>query len=253
MNKKDIVIIIGVMLVVILGSIIFVNSNNKSNNMENLDSYSIYDENGNVTNVMQGTLIQKEVIETISNTKIQGIVESSHNGYIYIFNGQHFGEYGFEMKEYTRANIDNRKQECIDYYTSEKYDTSYIQDGDLIFCTGDLKKYSTGDDDFDTKDNPIIVLKEKDYNNLKRKTINNAKTGTITVGEYYDISNEVYIKYDISDKEYKLPFVLKFNIDNETKIVGNLEREKKIKVQYKNLNAPINELELKTIEVVEKQ
>lgn len=170
-----------------------------------------------------------------------------------IFNGQHFGEYGFEMKEYTRANIDNRKQECIDYYTSEKYDTSYIQDGDLIFCTGDLKKYSTGDDDFDTKDNPIIVLKEKDYNNLKRKTINNAKTGTITVGEYYDISNEVYIKYDISDKEYKLPFVLKFNIDNETKIVGNLEREKKIKVQYKNLNAPINELELKTIEVVEKQ
>lgn len=82
MNKKDIVIIIGVMLVVILGSIIFVNSNNKSNNMENLDSYSIYDENGNVTNVMQGTLIQKEVIETISNTKIQGIVESSHNGYI---------------------------------------------------------------------------------------------------------------------------------------------------------------------------
>ncbi len=249
MNKKVIVIIICVMLGLVLGVVLSVN--NESNDREDLESYSqIYDENGNV---MQGTLIQKEVIETISNTKIQGIVESSHNEYIYIFNGQHFGEYGFEMKEYTRANIDNRKQECIDYYTSEKYDTSYIQDGDLIFCTGDLKKYSTGDDDFDTKDNPIIVLKEKDYNNLKRKTISNAKTGTITVGEYYDISNEVYIKYDISDKEYKLPFVLKFNIDNETKIVGNLEREKKIKVQYKDLNAPINELELKTIEVVEKQ
>ncbi len=252
MNKKVIVIIICVMLGLVLGVVLSVN--NESNDREDLESYSkIYDENGNVINVMQGTLIQKEVIETISNTKIQGIVESSHNEYIYIFNGQHFGEYGFEMKEYTRANIDNRKQECIDYYTSEKYDTSYIQDGDLIFCTGDLKKYSTGDDDFDTKDNPIIVLKEKDYNNLKRKTISNAKTGTITVGEYYDISNEVYIKYDISDKEYKLPFVLKFNIDNETKIVGNLEREKKIKVQYKDLNAPINELELKTIEVVEKQ
>ncbi|MCI9039176.1 MAG: hypothetical protein HFJ29_04830 [Clostridia bacterium] len=252
MNKKVIVIIICVMLGLVLGVVLSVN--NESNDREDLESYSkIYDENGNVINVMQGTLIQKEVIETISNTKIQGIVESSHNEYIYIFNGQHFGEYGFEMKEYTRANIDNRKQECIDYYTSEKYDTSYIQDGDLIFCTGDLKKYSTGDDDFDTKDNPIIVLKEKDYNNLKRKTISNAKTGTITVGEYYDISNEVYIKYDISDKEYKLPFVLKFNIDNETKIVGNLEREKKIKVQYKDLNVPINELELKTIEVVEKQ
>ena len=223
MNKKVIVIIICVMLGLVLGVVLSVN--NESNDREDLESYSkIYDENGNVINVMQGTLIQKEVIETISNTKIQGIVESSHNEYIYIFNGQHFGEYGFEMKEYTRANIDNRKQECIDYYTSEKYDTSYIQDGDLIFCTGDLKKYSTGDDDFDTKDNPIIVLKEKDYNNLKRKTISNAKTGTITVGEYYDISNEVYIKYDISDKEYKLPFVLKFNIDNETKIVGNLEK-----------------------------
>ena len=184
MNKKVIVIIICVMLGLVLGVVLSVN--NESNDREDLESYSkIYDENGNVINVMQGTLIQKEVIETISNTKIQGIVESSHNEYIYIFNGQHFGEYGFEMKEYTRANIDNRKQECIDYYTSEKYDTSYIQDGDLIFCTGDLKKYSTGDDDFDTKDNPIIVLKEKDYNNLKRKTISNAKTGTITVGEYF--------------------------------------------------------------------
>ena len=251
MNKKDIVIIIGVMLVVILGSIIFVNSNNKANNMENLDSYSIYDENGNVTNVMQGTLIQKEVIETISNTKIQGIVESSHNGHIYIFNGQHFGEYGFEMKEYTRANIDKKKQECIDYYTSERYDTSYIQDGDLIFCTGDLKKYSTGDDDFDTKGNPIIVLKEKDYNTLKKETINNVKTGT--VGEYYDISNEIYIKYDISDKEYKLPFVLKLYIKDDTKIIGTLEKGKEIKIQYKDLNAPIDELELKTIEVVGKQ
>ena len=36
----------------------------------------------------------KEIEETIENTTIQGIVELNHNGYIYIFNGQHFGEYG---------------------------------------------------------------------------------------------------------------------------------------------------------------
>ena len=253
MNKKDAIIIICVMLVIILGIIIFVNSNSKSNNMEDLGSYSIYDKNGNVVNTMQGTFIQKEVIETIANTNIQGIVETNHNGYIYIFNGQHFGEYGFEMKEYTRANIDNKNQECIDYYTSERYDTSYIQDGDLIFCTGDLKQYSTGDDNFDTKDNPIIVLKEKDYNILKKETINNVRTGTITVGEYYDISNEIYIKYDISDKEYKLPFILKFDIKDDTKIIGNLEKGKEIKIQYKDLNVSVDELELKTIEVIEKQ
>ena len=28
-----------------------------------------------------------------------------------------------------------KKQECIDYYTLEKYDTSYIQEGDIIICT----------------------------------------------------------------------------------------------------------------------
>lgn len=252
MNKKVIVIIICAMLGMVLGIMLFVN--NKSNDIEDLESYSkIYDEKDNMINILDGVSREKEIVETIANIKIQGIVESSRNEYIYIFNGQHFGEYGFEMKEYTRANIDNKKQECIDYYTSEKYDTNYIQDGDLIICTGDLKKYSTGDDDFDTKHNPIIVLKEKDYNNLKRKTINSAKVGTITVGEYYEISNEVYIKYDVSDKEYKLPFVLKFNINDETKIIGNLEREKKIKVQYKDLNVPINELELKTIEVIDKQ
>ena len=37
----------------------------------------------------------------------------------------HFGEYGFEMEEYTNANIDNKTQECIDYRTSEKNDTSF--------------------------------------------------------------------------------------------------------------------------------
>ena len=177
----------------------------------------------------------------------------SHNGYIYIFNGQHFGEYGLEMEEYTRANIDDKKQECIDYYTSEKYDTSYIQEGDIIICTGDLikYKYTMGDNDFDTRDNSIIVLKSKDYEAIKKETINNEKSVIATVGDYYNTTGEIYIKYDISDKEYNLPFALKFSIADDTEIIGNIEKGNKIKVQYKNLNVPLDELELKSIEVIE--
>ena len=55
-----------------------------------------------------------------------------------------------------------------------------------------------------------------------------------------------------SDKEYNLPFVLKFKITDDTKVMGNLEKEKKVKIQYKDLNVPIAELKLKTIEVIEK-
>lgn len=250
MNKK---IIIGVIVIIlVICGIVFINFNDKkdvTNDLNNNDTTTIYDKNGNIVSDISR---KKEISEIIENTTIQGIVELNHNGYIYIFNGQHFGEYGFEMKEYTRANIDNKNQECIDYYTSEKYDTSYIQEGDIIICTGNLKKYSMGDNDLDTKDNAIIVLKEKDYNNLKKETINNTRPVVITVGEYYDTSNEIYVKYDIADKNYKLPFVLKFNITDDTKIIGNLEKGKEVKIQYKNLNVPIAELELKTIEVIEK-
>lgn len=250
MNKKIIIIIIGIILVIAIGSIVFVSRNMEKNDIENFDSNSkIYDKNGNIIYDMS---MQKEIVETIENTTIQGVVELNHNGYIYIFNGQHFGEYGFEMKEYTRANIDNKNQECIDYYTSEKYDTSYIQEGDIIICNGDLKKYSMGDNDFDTKDNAITVLKSKDYNKIKNETVNNIRTCVITVGEYYDTTGEIYVKYDISDKEYKFPFVLKFNITDNTQVIGKLGKGKELKIQYKDLNVPLNELELKTIEVIEK-
>lgn len=250
MNKKIIIIIIGIILVIAIGSIVFVNSNMEKNDIENLDSNSkIYDKNGNIIYDMS---MQKEIVETIENTTIQGVVELNHNGYIYIFNGQHFGEYGFEMPEYSRANIDNKNQKCIDYYTLEEYDTSYIQEGDIIICTGDLKKYSMGDNDLDTKNNAITVLKSKDYNKIKNETVNNTRIGVITVGEYYDTTREIYVKYDISDKEYKLPFVLKFNITDDTQVIGNLGKGKELKIQYKDLNVPVNELELKTIEVIEK-
>jgi len=250
MNKKVIMGVIGIVVVIALGAIIFVNNDTKANDKGKLDSYSmLYDKDENIVNDISS---QKKVVEIIENTTIQGVVELNHNGYIYIFNGQHFGEYGFEMKEYTRANIDNKNQECIDYYTSAKYDTSYIQEGDIIICTGDLKKYSMKDNDLDTKDNSIIVLKLEDYNKIKKETVNNTRTGVITVGEYYDTTGEIYVKYDISDKEYNLPFVLKFNITDDTQVIGNLEKGKELKIQYKDLNVPVDELKLKTIEVIEK-
>ena len=59
------------------------------------------------------------------------------------------------------------------------------------------------------------------------------------------------VSYCICKRVFKT-FVLKFNITDDTKIIGNLEKGKEVKIQYKNLNVPIDELELKTIEVIEK-
>lgn len=251
MNKKIITTCTCFVLVVLIGGIIFINKNNKKDNTNNLNNYStvIYDKDGNI---LYDISRNKEVVEVKENTTIQGVVELNHNGYIYIFNGQHFGEYGFEMKEYNRANIDNKNQKCIDYSTLEEYDTNYIEEGDIIICTGDLKKYSIGDNDLDTKNNSIIVLKSKDYNKIKKETINNSEAGMITVGDYYDTTGEIYLKYDIWDKEYHLPFALKLNITSDTQVIGNIAKGKEVKIQYKDLNVPIDELELKSIEVIEK-
>lgn len=244
MSKKITIIISIILLIIILGIIFFIYSN-KKNNAGNLENQSaVYDKNGVIISK------QREVIETIEDATIQGVVELNHNGYIYIFNGQHFGEYGFEMEEYTNANIDNKNQECIDYRTSEKHDPSYIEEGDILICTGTLTKYALGDNDLDTKNNPIIVLKANDYNTIKEDAINGKIKTNITVGEYFDNDGEIYIKYDISDGKYKLPFVLKFNITKDTKIIGELEKGKTVKIEYKDLNVPINELELKQLEVV---
>ena len=253
MNKKNIIGVICIL--VVIGAVLIINLCDKKGEINdeikdvNRSTTIIYDKEGNIVSKLSN---QREIIEVIENTTIQGIVELNHNGYIYIFNGQHFGEYGFEMEEYSRANIDNRNQKCIDYYTLEEYDPNYIEEGDIIICTGDLKKYSTGDNDFDTKDNAVIVLKSKDYNKIKNETIKNTKTEVITVGEYYDTTGEIYVKYDILDKEHKLPFVLKFNITEDTQVKGNLAKGKKLKIQYKDLNVPVDELEIKTIEVIEK-
>jgi len=244
MNKKSVIFIIIIILVILLGCVIFLNRDNKLNRTDDTDNQMI---DGKVVfNIAN----QQELLETIEDTTIQGIVELNHNGYIYIFNGQHFGEYGFEMEEYTSTNIDNRNQECIDYYTSEKYDTNYIQEGDIIICKGDLKKYYFRHCDLDTKDNPIIVLKADDYNTMKKETINGKRETSLTVGEYFDSNGEIYIKYEMLDKEYKLPFVLKFTITDDTQVIGDLVKGKEIKVQYNDLSVSLDELTLKSIEVI---
>ncbi len=186
--------------------------------------------------------------EKIINTTIQGFVEVHHEGRIYLFNGEHFGELGYEIEGYTSAYLEDNNQVCIDYKTGEKYNTNYIREGDLLICTGDLTK-KVYDGDFDTKDNPIIVLKQKDYRNMKQQAlsgnmqiISNIKTGWVEEGY-------MYLEYDITDKNYHFPFVQKVNISKTTEVVGKLEKGKRVKkVEYTNKEAG---LELKLIEIEE--
>lgn len=247
--KKKTVIIVSSIIVLIIISIIVINNtskNNENNESSNYDQYYIYDEE--VTEVFKD---YGKVQETIEDTTVLGIVELNHNGYIYAFNGQHFGEFGLEMEEYTSLNIDNKNQKCIDYITSKEYDTTYIEEGDVLICTGDLTKKYVTEASLDTKEFPITVLKAEDYNKMKQEALNNERECVVTIGEYFDNSGEIYLKYSISDKTYKLPFALKLNIADDTEIIGNLEIGKTVKVKYRDLNVSLEELELKSIEVVE--
>ena len=260
MNKKKMLFIILICIllifVAIVGILFFIkrpqvkeeNSNNSS---------VIYDSEGHVISDLSK---KDDITETIENTVIQGIVELHSNGYIYTFNGQHFGEFGFEMDEYTRANIADKKQKCIDYLTLQEYDTDYIEKGDLLICSGTLyKKGYSGENDFDTKDNAIIVLKSNDYNNMKLEVLkgNSIYPSTVTIGESYAELGYVYLKYSLeddthSDTGYNFPFAIKAYITDNTKVTGKLGNGKTVKVQYKNLENQLNELELESIEIIEK-
>ena len=258
MKKKIIIPVICIILVIFLLGVVFFNKDKKSDKTENSNKYSvIYDNEGNV---IYDISKEDETTEVIKDTVIQGIVELNHNGYIYIFNGQHFGEFGFEMKEYTRANINNKNQKCLDYFTLKEYDTSYIQEGDVLICSGDLSKkgYSMGDNNFDTKDNSIIVLKSNDYNQMKREALTGKRkySSIVTIGDEYIESGYVYLKYSLeddthSDTGYNFPFAVKAYITENTEIIGNLQREKTVNVQYEDLNIPLDELKIKSIEVFE--
>lgn len=241
-NKKINIIIFIILFCIILLLGIYIILNNKDKSFNKNTTYNVEKKD--------------EVYEIIENTEIQGIVELKHNGYIYIFGGQHFGEYGFEMQEYTTANIDNNNQKCIDYITGEEYDTNYIKEGDVLFCNGDLIKKSLSDNQFDTKNNPIIVLKSKDYSNIINKTLSNPEIAVITIGDFYKSSGEVYLKYSIdntsySNKIYKIVFAIKAINSDNTQILGELKKGNKVKVEYENLNKEFNKFELKSIKVIE--
>ena len=258
MKKKIIILVICTLLVIFLLGVVFFNKNKKSDKTENSNNDSvIYDTEGNIIYDMSK---KDETTEVIKDTVIQGIVELNHNGYIYIFNGQHFGEFGFEMKEYTRANINNKNQKCLDYFTLKEYDTSYIQEGDILICSGDLSKkgYDMGENDFDTKDNSIIVLKSNDYNQMKKDALTGKRTysSVVTIGDEYVEARYVYLKYSLeddthSDTGYNFPFAVKAYITENSEIIGNLQKEKIVKVQYENSNVPLDELKIKSIEVIE--
>lgn len=256
--KKKLIITLAVIVIILIIIMCIVINNKKSNeNNEKADSTVIYDKDGNI---IYDISRENEITDVIKDTVIQGIVELNHNGYIYIFNGQHFGEFGFEMKEYTRANINNKKQKCLDYFTLKEYDTNYIQEGDILICSGDLSKkgYSMGDNDFDTKDNAIIVLKSNDYNQMKKDALIGKRTysSIVTVGDEYVESGYVYLKYSLeddthSDTGYNFPFAVKAYIEDDTKVIGNLEKGKRVKVTYKDENADFDNMKLQSIEVIE--
>ena len=257
MKKKLIITLTIIVIILIIIMCIIINNKKSNENNEKTTNTVIYYKDGNI---IYDSSRENEITDVIKDTVIQGKVESKFNGYIYIFNGQHFGEYGFEMEEYTRAIFKDNNQTCIDYLTLQKYDTSYIQEGDILICSGDLSKkgYSMGDNDFDTKDNAIIVLKSNDYNQMKRDALNGkrAYSSIVTIGDEYIEQGYVYLKYSLeddthSDTGYNFPFAVKAYITDDTEIIGDLQKEKNVKVQYENSNAPLDELKIKSIEVIE--
>ena len=81
-------------------------------------------------------------------------------------------------------------------------------------------------------------------------------SSSVSIGDEYVESGYVYLKYSLeddthSDTSYNFPFAVKAYITENTKIIGNLQREKNVKVQYENSNAPLDELKIKSIEVIE--
>ena len=255
MKKKLIITLTIIVIILIIIMCIIINNKKSNENNEKTDSTVIYDKDGKF---IYDISRKNEITDVIKDTVIQGIVELNHNGYIYIFNGQHFGEFGLEMEEYTRANIKDNNQTCIDYLTLEKYNTSYIQEGDLLICTGDLRKkgYSMGDNDFDTKNNAIVVLKSNDYNKMVQDALkgNRAYPSVITIGDAYIESGYLYLKYSLeddthSDTGYNFPFAVKAYITDNTKISGDLEKGKTVKVKYENEN--MENLKLQSIETIE--
>lgn len=258
--KKFKIIAFIILLIFIVAGILFLsnksgkkekqeqNHTNQTNYIENEPityNNNMYNNNGN--NIVSENKTS-ELPQIPKAERIQGIVELNHDGRIFMFNGQHFGEFGFEMEEYTEAHIANNNQIYIDYVTHIEHNVDYIQEGDVLICSKDMLKQenqSNGDGD------KFIVLKAKDYEVMKREALNNEREHIISVGEYYDNDGTLYLKYNISDGEYDFPFAIKVNLTENVKILGQLEEGITVKVQYKDINVPLDQLEVQAIEIVE--
>ena len=267
MMKKEVLIILGliVLSVIIVFTTLIVNKKVKLEEEQEDEVGQIYDDKENFTYDLE-----REITTITNDIVIQGLVEGKSEKSINMSGGQLFEEFVYDIEEYTTANIEIKNQTCIDYLTSEEYDTNYIEIGDLLICRGDLTKHSNATIKYiDTKNNEIVVLKREDFNKMQEQTIN-SDNPIITIEEMYltnntnaDTLSYIYIKYDIEDKTnsdtiYHFPFVRKAYITDRTEIIGKLEKGKKIKIQYDYSDDIYNNskyvdlrLKLKSIEVIE--
>lgn len=254
MKKRIFALVIIVIILIVVALVYLYNSKDIEEN-ENISNKGtvIYSSDGNV---IYDPSKANETTGVEENIVIQGLVSVKSDKYIILEGRQHFGEYGYEIDEYTDATINNNNQECIDYFTLEKYDTSYIEEGDMLICSGDLtRKYKESYNTFDTKDNSIIVLKSNDYEKMKQEAIEDKRAihSTITIGDIYE--NYIYLEYTLeddtnSDISYNFPFAEKVYISDDTKIIGNLQKGETVKVEYNKENGNSDALELKELDVV---
>lgn len=192
----------------------------------------------------------------INNTKIQGIVQVKYNGEITLTENQYFGELGYRIEEYSFVVIKDNKQKCIDYFTQEVHDTNYIDIGDILICSGELTQNRNRADDFDTKENSIIVLKKSDFEKRKKEVLDENKNHAIVIGDLYLESQYLYLKFEIIDNSnstetYHFPFIERAYIRENTKVIGEIEKGKKAKVKYHIQNEELNEIELESMEVAD--
>ncbi len=249
MKKKYLMILGIVILLIALITVLFiVNKNNQILMSTNKDE-----------NIILDTSNEKRITSIIEDITIQGIVEIKTDRTICILGGQHFGELGYEMEEYTTTNIENKNQTCIDYMTLEEYDASYIEIGDIVICTGDkiCEIDFSPTNYFDTKENKILVLKNSDYSKMIDEAL---KKEIPIISTIEDIQGEerIYLKYDIQDKknsniEYHFPFVkIVYKTDN-TEVIGEIKEGKRVKIEYRINDAKDQYAgnELKLIKVIE--
>lgn len=252
--KKKIIIIIVIMIILLLTIFTIKYKDNTEENVAGEDTKlsKIYDENGEELTAITD---EKKVKDVINNTLIMGTVEVKNDKYIYIFNGQHFGEKGYEVKEYTAANINiNNGLTCIDYITLEKHSIDYIEEGDVLICTGNLTKYENVNYLNDFKASSIVVAKNKDLINIEKEAFNNKRFINVTIGEVYP--DELYLIYDVeddtnSDTSYHFIFVQKVNMTDIAEIDGKIEEGKSVQVEYNDIDYYKNEAKLKKLKVIE--